>query len=134
VPADRYGTRRFPTWVPIALLVLVIGVGVAVAVVGYRNQASPPIEGRQTAFQVIDDGSVQVTFQVVRQQPQRPAVCIIRARSEDGDETGRKEVFIPPGGGSVLETTVLRTSRRPVTGEVYGCSYDVPAYLTPAPG
>jgi hypothetical protein len=29
----------------------------------------------------------------------------------------------------VLASTVLRTSRRAVTGEVFGCSYDVPAYL-----
>jgi Domain of unknown function (DUF4307) len=68
---------------------------------------------------------------VVRQEPQRPAVCIVRARSQDGDETGRKEVYVPPGGDSVLASTLLRTSRRPVTGEVYGCSYDVPPYLAP---
>jgi hypothetical protein len=116
------------------LWIVVAVVGVLVALQYLAPNGGYDEIDTSTMVKHIDDGSVQVTFQVVRQQPQRPAVCIIRARSEDGDETGRKEVFIPPGGGSVLETTVLRTSRRPVTGEVYGCSYDVPAYLTPAPG
>jgi hypothetical protein len=113
------------------LLAVVVLTTLGLAIVGFRNLGSPPIEGRQTAYQVIDDGSVRITFQVVREQPHRPAVCIVRARSRDGDETGRKEVLVPPGEGSVLATTLLRTSRRPVTGEVFGCSYDVPAYLTP---
>lgn len=108
--------------------------GLGVSIVGYRNLGPQPIEGRQTAFRVLDDGSVRITFQVVRRQPERPAVCIARARSVDGDETGRKEVFVPPGQRSVLAETVLRTSRRPVTGEIFGCSYEVPEYLAPTTG
>jgi hypothetical protein len=131
---SRYGTRRTPRWLPAALLGLVVAAALGVAVVGYRNFGAPPIEGRQTAFTVVDDGSVKITFQVVRDQPQRPAVCIVRARSADGDETGRKEVYLPAGASSVLATTVLRTSRRPVTGEVFGCSYEVPVYLAPTTG
>lgn len=114
---------------PAVLLVVVALAGIGLAVVGYRNLGSPPIEGRQTAFRVTDDSTVELSFQVVRAHPERPAVCIVRARSEDGDETGRKEVYIAPGSRSVVEKTVLRTSRRPVTGEVFGCSYDVPRYL-----
>ena len=119
---------------PALLLAVVVLAGLAVAVVGFRNFGSPPIEGRQTGFQVVDDGSVRVRFQVVREQPHRPAVCIVRARSIDGDETGRKEVFVAPGSRSVQLETVLRTSRRPVTGEVFGCSYEVPEYLIPTSG
>lgn len=113
------------------LLVAVLAAGTAVAVVAYRNLGSAPIEAEQTAFEVRDDGTVEVWFQVVRDQPERAAVCIVRARSRDGDETGRKEVYVPPGERSVVASTVLRTSRPPVTGEVYGCSYDVPVYLDP---
>lgn len=133
-PADRYGARRAPRWLPVLLLVLVVIAGAGLAVLAYRNFGSPPIEGRQTAFRVLDDASVRITFQVVRRQPERAAVCIVRARSRDGDETGRKEVLVPAGAASVVIDTVLRTSRRPVTGEVFGCSYDVPAYLTPSAG
>jgi Domain of unknown function (DUF4307) len=134
LPEDRYGTRRRPRWVLPLLVAAVLLAGLGVAIVGYRSIGSPPIEGRQTAFQVIDDGSVWIRFQVVRKQPERPAVCIVRARSRDGEETGRKEVYVPAGARSVLAETVLRTSRRPVTGEVFGCSYEVPAYLAPATG
>ena len=116
-----------------ALLVAVLAVATAAAVLAYRNLGSAPIEAEQTAFEVIDDGTVEVTFQVVRDQPERPAVCIVRARARDGDETGRKEVLVPAGERSVIATTVLRTSRRPVTGEVFGCSYDVPPYLDRGP-
>jgi len=115
--------------VPVTLLAVVALGCLGLAVVGYRNLGSPPIEGRQTAFRVTNDSTVEVSFQVVRAQPERPAVCIVRARSEDGDETGRKEVYVAPGLRSVVTRTVLRTSRRPVTGEVFGCSYDVPQYL-----
>lgn len=133
-PTSRYASSRTPRWLPAVLFGLVVLAALAVAVVGYRNFGSPPIEGRQTAFRVVDDGSVQITFQVVRDEPQRAAVCIVRARSADGDETGRKEVYVPPGPPSTLATTLLRTSRRPVTGEVFGCSYAVPAYLEPTTG
>ena len=139
LPEGRYGPRRdghrLPGWVAkraqLVLLVLVVAAGLVVAVVGYRNLGSAPIEGAETAFAVLDDHSVRVTFEVVRDEPGRPAVCIVRARSLDGDETGRKEVYVPPGDRSELVTTVLRTSRRPVTGEVFGCSYQVPVYLRP---
>lgn len=130
-PADRYGARRTPRWLPAVLLVAVIAAGTAIAVFGYRNLGTQPIEAKQTAFEVLDDGRVEVSFQVVRDQPDRAAVCIVRARSRDGDETGRKEVYVPPGARSIVAKTVLRTSRRPVTGEVFGCSYDVPPYLDP---
>ena len=133
-PADRYGSRRRPRWLPPVLLVVVLLAGLGLAITGYRNYGSPPIEGRQTAFRVIDNGSVEITFQVVRKEPQRPAMCIVRARSIDGDETGRKEVYLPPGPRSALANTVLKTSRRPVTGEVFGCSYEVPSYLVPTTG
>jgi Domain of unknown function (DUF4307) len=130
-PAGRYGSRRTPRWLPAVLLVSVLAVATAAAVLGYRNLGSPPIEGRQTAFRVLDEGRVEVTFQVAREQPERAAVCIVRARSRDGDETGRKEVYVPAGARSVIASTVVHTSRRPVTGEVFGCSYEVPAYLDP---
>lgn len=139
LPEGRYGPRRdgrrlpgwAANWAPPVLLALVVAAGLVVAVVGYRNLGPAPIEGTETAFEVLDDHAVRVTFQVVRNEPSRPGVCIVRARSVDGDETGRKEVYVSPGDRSELASTVLRTSRRPVTGEVFGCSYQVPVYLRP---
>jgi hypothetical protein len=132
LPEGRYGKpgKPLPRWARWSLPVVAVLIGAVVAWVGYRNLGTKPVEGRQTAFTVLDDSSVEITFEVVRQTPDQPVVCIVRARSEDGDEAGRREVLVPAGADTVRETTVLRTSKRPVTGEVFGCSYQVPAYLS----
>jgi hypothetical protein len=133
LPAGRYGSRagrRAPRWAYWVLLAAVVAVGLVVAVVSYQNLGSQPIDGEQTAFQVLDDHSVRVDFQVRRDHPNQPADCIVRARSQDGDETGRKEVLVPSGATVINLSTLLHTSKRPVTGEIYGCSYQVPSYLS----
>jgi uncharacterized protein DUF4307 len=133
LPEGRYSRQtRTPLgrWARWALLAVAVAAGALIAFVGYRNLGTKPIEAKQTAFIILGDDSVKVSFEVSRDQPDRPAVCIIRARSKDGDETGRREVLVPPGNSVVVETTVLRTSKPPVTGEVFGCSYQVPAYLS----
>ncbi|GAA1260984.1 DUF4307 domain-containing protein [Saccharothrix xinjiangensis] len=132
LPEGRYGKPRrpAPTWTRWSLAVIAVLVGGVVAWVGYRNLGTKPVEAKQTAFEVLGDSSVEITFEVVRQTPERPVVCIVRARSEDGDEAGRREVLVPAGAGTVRETTVLKASKPPVTGEVFGCSYQVPEYLS----
>lgn len=89
-----------------------------------------PIDGEQTSFTVRDDHSLNMAIQVQRDDPHRAADCVVRARSQSGAEVGRKEVLIPPANGTVSEETTLRTTMRAVIGEVYGCTYDVPAYLS----
>jgi len=67
---------------------------------------------------------------VTRKDPSRPVVCIVRARSIDGGETGRREILVPPSSHATVQVTaVVKTSQRPVMGDVYGCGTDVPAYL-----
>lgn len=136
LPAGRYGSRStnggLPGWARATVLAAGIGVGVILAIALYLTFGSQPIEGKQISYSVLNDGAVQVDLEVTRETPQRPAMCIVRARSKDGDEVGRKEVFVAPGAGTVTLTTVLRTSKRPVTGEVDVCSYQVPPYLSNA--
>ncbi|MFI9011893.1 DUF4307 domain-containing protein [Actinosynnema sp. NPDC053489] len=132
LPEGRYGTPRgpLPRWARWSLPVIAVLVGGVVAWVGYRNLGTAPVEAGQTAFRAVGDNAVEITFEVVRKTPERPVVCIVRARADDGDEAGRREVLVGPAGGTVRATTVLRTSKPPVTGEVFGCSYQVPAYLS----
>jgi hypothetical protein len=130
----RYGSRfdrRARRWVRWILLGVVILAGGVVAVVAYRNLGPQPITGTQTAL-VFSDRSVRITFVVTRDHPERPGDCIVRALSRDGAEVGRKEVYVPAAGGSIQLTTVLHTSNQPVTGDVYGCTYRVPPYMTTA--
>ncbi|SEQ17151.1 protein of unknown function [Lentzea xinjiangensis] len=133
LPEGRYSSaarKPLGRWVRWVLLAVAVAVGAVIAFVGYRNLGTKPIEAKQTAFTILGDDRVEVSFEVSRDQPERAAVCVIRARSKDGDEAGRREVLVPPGNSVVVETTVLRTSKPPVTGEVFGCSYQVPPYLS----
>lgn len=106
--------------------------GLVVAVVGYRNLGEAPVQGKAVGFELLEPNAVALRFEVVRVHPDRPAVCIVRARSRDGEETGRKEVYVPPASGPVGLNTVIQTSRPPVTADVYGCSLQVPGYLVPS--
>lgn len=136
LPAGRYSTpARHPrsrrTNVAI-MLALGLIVGLVVTVVAYRNLGPTPISGDSTGFSVDNDAAVTVQFSVTRDDPSRAAVCILRALSLDASETGRREMYIPPTSSTIsFYRTTVRTSRPPVTGNVFGCSYTVPDYLQP---
>ena len=133
-PVDRYGRQRLSSrarrGVIIGLSVLAVVAGLAVAMAGYQRLGSPEVEGKLGGYRLIDDTTVDVTISVTRADPSRPVVCIVRARSRDGSETGRREVLVAPSDQPMVQVTVpVRTSRPPVTGDVYGCGTDIPAYL-----
>ena len=94
----------------------------------YKRQGE--VKGELGGYQLIGDDTVQVTISVTRKDPSRPAVCIIRAKSIDGAESGRREVLVPPSTQATVQVTaVVKSTRRPVVGDVYGCGTDVPGYL-----
>ncbi len=114
----------------IGLSVLILAAGIAIAVVGYQRLGHADVAGTLGGYRLIDDRTVEVTITVTRADPSRPAVCIVRGRSKDGSETGRREVLVPPSTQESMQvTTVIKTSRPPVMGDVYGCGFDVPGYL-----
>jgi hypothetical protein len=132
-PAARYGrqrlSRRNGRWIAIALTALVVVAGVTVAIVA-SGRFGGDVEGELGGYRLIDDETVEVTITVTREDPSRPAVCIVRARSIDGGETGRREVLVAPSPQKTVQvTTSVKTSRPPVVGDVYGCGTDVPSYL-----
>jgi hypothetical protein len=141
LPDGRYG-RRASTgrrrWAVTAGLLLTVLAGLGLAMIGYRNLGPAPVQGETVSFTLLDGDAgiygVRLQLSVVRDDPSRPAVCIVRARSRDGAETGRKEIYVPPAAGPIELTTVVRTSRPPVVADVYGCSLQVPDYLAPASG
>jgi Domain of unknown function (DUF4307) len=133
-PTARYGqqrlNRRSRRWIVIGLSALVVITGVAIAGVAFTRFGSGDVEGELGGYRVIDSHTVDVTISVTRDDPSRPAVCIVRARSYDGDETGRREVLVPPATATTVQvTTTVKSSRPAVMGDVYGCGTDVPGYL-----
>jgi hypothetical protein len=136
LPEGRYGRRAAGDrrrWAVPAGLALAVLIGLGVAVIGYRNLGAPPIQGEALSVTLLEGQAVQLRLSVIRDDPSRAAVCIVRARSRDGEETGRKEIYVPPADGPIVLSTVVHTSRPPVTADVYGCSFQVPPYLVPAP-
>lgn len=132
-PESRYGRRASPVTrrrVAIALGVLVLAAGVVVAVVGYQRFEGNDVEGSIGAYRVLDDNTVSVTISVTRKDPSRPASCIVRARSRDGAETGRREVLVPPSESKTVQvTTTVASYKPPFVGDIYGCGMNVPDYL-----
>ncbi|WP_422745293.1 DUF4307 domain-containing protein [Mycobacterium sp. WMMD1722] len=133
-PAARYGrqrmSRRARRLLLAGLATLVVVAGVVIAVVAAQRLGAQEVKGELGAYRLIDDQTVEVTVSVTREDPSRPVVCIVRARSLDGSETGRREVLVPSSEQATVQvTTIVKSSRPPVIGDVYGCGTDVPAYL-----
>ena len=98
-----------------------------VAIVGFQRLGTGDVKGELGGYRLVDDGTAEVTISVTRKDPSRPVVCIVRARSIDGGETGRREVLVPPSSHATVQVTaIVKTSQRPVMGDVYGCGTDVP--------
>jgi hypothetical protein len=133
-PTARYGqqrlSRRTRRIVVVGLTALVVIAGVVIAGVAFTRFGSGDVEGELGGYRVIDPHTVEVTLSVTRDDPSRPVVCIVRARSLDGSESGRREVLVGPSTQKTVQvTTIVKTSKPPVVGDVYGCGTDVPAYL-----
>jgi hypothetical protein len=115
----------------IGLFLLIVTVGVGIALIAFQRFGTGDVKGELGGYKLIDDETVAVTITVTRSDPSVPAVCIVRARSIDGGETGRREVLVPPSvADSVVIDTIVKSTKPPVIGDIYGCGIDVPAYLT----
>jgi hypothetical protein len=133
-PAARYGrqrlSRRSRRWWAIGLTAVVLLAGVVIAIVASQRLGSGDVQGELGGYQVVDSETLSVTIKVTRADPSRPVVCIVRAKSIDGAETGRREVLVPPSSQATVNvTTTVKATRPPVVGDVYGCGTDVPSYL-----
>lgn len=133
VPEGRYGTPRPASgrpWARWAFIGFGLVAATALAYVAYLNLGSAPITAQRVGFQERPGNSMEITIDVSRDAPERAAVCIVRVRDIGGAETGRKELYVPPGGDGVRLRTVIKGGTRPVTADVFGCSYSVPEYLS----
>lgn len=134
-PPARYGrapmtavTRRR---IVMALAGLTVLLGLGLAALGYQRFERNPVEGKGGAYQVLDDHTMSVTISVSRRDPSIPVVCIVRARTRDGGETGRREILVGPSEERTVEvSTTVKSYKRSFAADVYGCGTTVPPYLT----
>jgi hypothetical protein len=133
-PAARYGkqrlSRRARRRTVVILSVVVVAAGVALALVAFQRLGTGEVKGELGGYELIDDQTARVTISVTRKDPSQPVVCIVRTRSINGAEVGRRELLVPPSPQTTVQVTALvKSSRTPVIGDVYGCGTDVPSYL-----
>ncbi len=132
-PQTRYGRRRSlrPSRRRATILAAVVAVaGVALTAIVYQRLGRSDVEGSLAGYRLIDSHTVSVTISVTRKDPSRPVDCIVRVRAQDGSETGRREVLVAPSAQTTVQvTTVLKSSKPAVVGDIYGCGTDVPGYL-----
>lgn len=114
----------------IGLFLLIVTVGVVIALIAFQRFGTGDVRGEMGGYKIIDDETVAVTITVTRSDPSVPAVCIVRARSIKGDETGRREILVAPSSSnSVVIDALVKSTKPPVVGDIYGCGIDVPDYL-----
>ncbi len=133
-PVARYGRQqlapRARRRLLVVLFVAIVAAGVAIAILGFQRLGTAEVKGDLGAYRILDRQTVEVTISVTRDDPSQTVVCIVRARAIDGSETGRREVLVPPSSQTTVTVTALvKSTRTPVVGDVYGCGTDVPGYL-----
>lgn len=133
-PTARYGQQRLSASsrrrLVIGLTILIVLAGVALAMVAFQRLGTAPVKGELSSYKLLDNETVGITISVTRENPAQPVVCIVRARALDGSESGRRELLVAPSTAKTVQvSTVVKSTKPPVVGDVYGCGTDVPAYL-----
>jgi hypothetical protein len=122
LPAGRYGSR--PPRSGRVAMVIVIGMAFALGVAWVTwagwHHANPPVRAQLTAYTVLPGDGIKIRISV-RKRPERAAECTLRARNEAGREVARKTVSLPAGRARASVEEHLRTTERPVGGEVRDC-------------
>ena len=119
LPRPAPGTGR---WWVIGTVGCTIGIALAVWL-GLANSLGA-ITWTDTDYQVIDDRSVQVGFDVHR-SPGQDVVCTVQAQDAAHGVVGVLEVPVPAGATrSIHQQVLVRTASRAVGGSVRSCVPD----------
>jgi hypothetical protein len=123
LPPGRYGrawSRRTRTVVVAAVAALVLAAVAWFAWAAYESRDSAT--GSDVGYHVLDDATVQVTFDVTKPR-HATATCVVQALDSGFAVVGTARVQIGPAGGSVVRrTATVRTTNRATTGQVTSCS------------
>lgn len=86
------------------------------------HHADRDVRWSDVGYSVRGDGATEVTFDVIK-DPDRTALCRVRALNRQYAEVGLAEVEIGPAQNRVVRTsTEVRTTERAVSGVVRECT------------
>lgn len=132
----RYGDsdRQLPGKLIVLGIVGVLVVAMAYIFVQMNRVSTPDVTASQAGWARQDGREDDVfifTLDVTREDPSLESYCIIYALNYDVAEVGRRDVTIPAGGPSTIRLDVpIQTREQAVAGDVYGCSTEMPAFLS----
>jgi len=124
-PPGRYGRRRDGRrrlLVPVLFAVLVLAVSVLLAVRLYARFGDPDYDPRIVGWTEVSTTGMTIEF-TVRVPAGGSAVCVLRARSYDGAEVGRRTVTVaaPAGSTTAAGRERVTTTARASHGDVLRC-------------
>ncbi len=104
----------------LAVLGGLVGLAFAVALFA-RFGPGTDVTAQVRGYEVVSDRAVRIDVQIAR-EPGEQAWCVLRARDDDGNEVGRRQVQVPVSQKrSVVVAFEVPTTARPGTGELVGC-------------
>lgn len=118
--ADRYGTRSTPRWLWWA--VAAVGIGLGVAWAAWIAVQPRPLTTDVYGYDVVSDTQVDLTLEIIRDDPSQRVRCSVYAQAENKSIVGERTIVIP-GSDRELEHHVvsLTTTERAVTGIIRSC-------------
>jgi hypothetical protein len=124
-PPGRYGRRRDGRrhiLVPALFAVALTAILVLVSVKLYRQYGDPTYDAQVIRYTGVTETQVTVDF-FVTVPAGGSATCLLRARSYDGAEVGRRTVTVtaPDGERRATASEPVPTTARPFIGEVLRC-------------
>lgn len=137
-PEARYGSPRSPKAPSglsgkiiaiVSVIVLIAFILVFARFIMNRDDRSVTVE--MISHERIDDQTMRLWVDVTRDNVDDPSYCIVTSLNYGMAEVGRRELLIEPGGDQIQRFEVDIPSRDlPVSGGVYGCSTEIPSYLS----
>lgn len=125
-PPGRYGRRRDGRrhrLLPVIFGVLVLAVSVLASVRLYEQSGGgPEYDPQIVGWSEVTDSSMTIEF-TVRVPAGGSAVCVLRARTYEGAEAGRREVSVSAGSGEreIRAEERVPTDARAAVGDVVRC-------------
>ena len=124
-PPGRYGRRRdgrSRRGLPIVFGAVVVAVSLLLALRLYGQYGDPDYDAQIVGWSDVTETAMTIRFRV-RLPAGSPADCVLRARTYDGTEVGRRTVRVPaaPDATTVEVSETVPTTVRASVGDVVRC-------------